>query len=320
MFRLSAFGLLAMTVLLAGFTQAGQDKDEKPFKIEGKITTNDPKDEKTKTPCIVHAVKLQAGNFYLIDMVSTEMDSYLRLVDKDGKELAEDDDSGGNNNARMVFKCAKDDEYKVVCTICPDPTGKTKMEGAYTLTVKKATEEDVKKYAPHHYMVGRPAPDIVGDFTHNGTAKKLSDLKGKVVLVDFWAVWCGPCISTFPHLRDWTKEYQKDGLEIFGVTTYYERLGFDKEGGKLTQLEKAMMPADEQGMVKEFAAYHKLSHQLLMVTKQGWEQAGKDYAIQGIPTVALVDRQGIVRMIRVGAGPENAKALEDEIKKLVAEK
>jgi thiol-disulfide isomerase/thioredoxin len=40
-------------------------------------------------------------------------------------------------------------------------------------------------------------------------------------LVDFWAVWCGPCIATFPHLREWHEKYADKGLVIVGVTKYY---------------------------------------------------------------------------------------------------
>src|SRR5438067_2346421 len=91
-----------------------------------------------------------------------------------------------------------------------------------------AAADEPKKEDPHAALLDKPAPEITGEFGLNGKAVKLSDLKGKVVLVDFWAVWCGPCIATFPHLREWNKEYKDKGLEILGVTSYYEKFGFDK--------------------------------------------------------------------------------------------
>src|SRR5207247_167758 len=136
-------------------------------------------------------------------------------------------------------------------------------------------------------------------------------------------VWCGPCIATFPHLREWSKEYGKDGFEILGATTYYEQFKFDKEAGKLNRLEKgddALKPAQEHDMIKDFAAHHKLTHELLVLSKDNWQKASKDYRVRGIPTAVLIDRQGIVRMVRVGADPQNAEALEQEIKKLIAQK
>jgi thiol-disulfide isomerase/thioredoxin len=51
----------------------------------------------------------------------------------------------------------------------------------------------------------------------NGTEVKLGELKGKVVMLDFWATWCGPCIAAIPHTNELAKKYQDRGLVIIGV-------------------------------------------------------------------------------------------------------
>jgi thiol-disulfide isomerase/thioredoxin len=178
------------------------------------------------------------------------------------------------------------------------------------------------KKDPHADMIGKPAPELTGDFSFNGMTPKLSDLKGKVVLVDFWAVWCGPCIATFPHLREWQKEYGKEGLEILGVTRYYEKYDFDKGTGKLkTAAGGGLNAGQEQAMLKDFVAHHKLEHRIMTMSKDEWNKVvNKDYRVTGIPTAVLIDRKGIVRMVRVGSGQANADALKAEIKKLLAQK
>jgi thiol-disulfide isomerase/thioredoxin len=70
-------------------------------------------------------------------------------------------------------------------------------------------------------LIGQPAFPLETAAWVNGDPLTDADLKGKVVLLDFWAVWCGPCIACFPHLRDWHEKYADRGLVIVGLTKYY---------------------------------------------------------------------------------------------------
>ncbi len=188
--------------------------------------------------------------------------------------------------------------------------------------VAPAADDKKDDNAPdsHRALLGKPAPAVGTGFTHHGKPAGLADLKGKVVLLDFWAVWCGPCVATFPHLREWNAEYKKQGLEIVGVTTYFQSFDFDQKAGKLTRAKDKLSNTQEQDMLKGFAEHHKLEHRLVMVPREEWSKVCKEYKVQGIPTVVLIDRQGKVRMVKVGSGEPNAKALDKKIKELLAEK
>jgi thiol-disulfide isomerase/thioredoxin len=178
------------------------------------------------------------------------------------------------------------------------------------------------KADPHAALIGKLAPDLKGDFALNGKPVALSDLKGKVVLLDFWAVWCPPCVATFPHLSEWRKEYHDKGLEVVGVTTYYKNFNY-KSGDNLAKRMpkgKVLGKAQEQGMLKAFASHHKLKHRLMTLKNEDWKAASAAYSVKGIPTAVLIDREGKVRMVKVGSGKANAEALEKMIKELLNEK
>lgn len=168
-------------------------------------------------------------------------------------------------------------------------------------------------------LIGQPAPEFeIDGWANNGGDISVESLKGKVVLLDFWAIWCGPCIATFPHLREWNEEYHDQGLQIVGVTRYYG-YQWDEETEKAVRgQDTEVAPEDEYVAITNFLKSHDLEHPSFVTPKETEMQ--KAFGVTGIPHAVLIDRQGNIRMIKVGSGPANAKAIHEMIKELIAEK
>lgn len=166
-------------------------------------------------------------------------------------------------------------------------------------------------------LVGTEAPAL--DVAAWVGVEKPVETKGKVVLLDFWAVWCGPCIATFPHLKHLNEEYSEKGLEIVGVTRYYNyRWDEEKDRAlRINKTEEEVDAADEHVMLEKFLASHKLEHPTI-VTPDGSEMQ-KEYGVSGIPHAVVIDRKGKIRLIKVGSGEANAVAIEEMIRKLLDE-
>ena len=161
--------------------------------------------------------------------------------------------------------------------------------------------------------VGQPAAPLAVEAWANGEPISQEDLKGKVVLLDFWAVWCGPCIATFPHLRDWNKEYADDGLVILGLTRYYN-YRWDDQAGRAVRSDETVAPEQERAMLEKFADQNDLGHRFAI---QDGSAMSDFYGVTGIPQAVVIDREGIVRLIRVGSGEQNAADIDKMLKQLL---
>jgi hypothetical protein len=111
----------------------------KPVVIQEQLNDKDGFDKvRGGCRCKVHIVKMVPGREYTIRMDSNQIDSYLRLEDSNGTQLAQDDDSGGNLNAKIVFTPTKADNYRIIAT-----TFAGGMTGPYTLSVRPSGERKV---------------------------------------------------------------------------------------------------------------------------------------------------------------------------------
>ncbi len=319
MFRVLALASLAFLPAVFTLAHAGAQKVkemEKPFQVKGTFSKDDPRDAQRKGPSQLHTFKMDAGKVYVIDMVSTDFDSYLRLLDPKGNQLEEDDDSGGNLNSRIIFNCTKDGEYKLVCT-----SFGAEAKGSYVLTAK--TSGAVQKTSTgHSQMIGKPAPDFASDFAINGKAGKLSDLKGKVVLLNFWDLRASSSIALLPKLAEWHKAHKGAGLVIVGVSFYTheigQRLAFDPKTGGVSSAKQADRASD-QTLFTAFAKHHKLEYQLWSLPKQEALKAYDSYIVNGTPQLVLIDREGVIRLIDIN-GEKGAAGVETELKKLLEAK
>ena len=132
--------------------------------------------------------------------------------------------------------------------------------------------------------------------TLDGQTKKLADYSGKVVIVDLWATWCGPCRQEIPHLIEMAKTYKSKGVEVVGLTNEN--------------------PSTDEQKVKDFSKEFKINYPI------GWAdpqmQVGLMNGRNGIPQTIIIGRDGKVKKHFVGFNamisvPQMKAALEEAI-------
>lgn len=155
-------------------------------------------------------------------------------------------------------------------------------------------------YYVHRYEIGSPNPNtlqthsLAPDFSLpdlNGQKLDLSAYRGKVVLLDFWATWCDPCLKEIPLFVELQDQYRNRGLQIIGISM-----------------------DDGPEPVQDFYRRYKMNYPVAM----GNAKLGRLYGgVLGLPTCFLIDRDG--RIYTKHIGPVEISVIEEEIRKVLQE-
>jgi thiol-disulfide isomerase/thioredoxin len=155
-------------------------------------------------------------------------------------------------------------------------------------------------------LIGISAPDIFAETWFNSSPVTLDSLKGRVVVLDFWAPWCASCRAAIPVLNKLYEQYKDNGLIIIGLTRLYGK--YSDETGDKGPVSKN----EEIDLINRFLVRHNVVYPSAAAVEN--VNTG-NYRVKSIPTLVFINKKGEIDCINVGVGPE--QFIESKIKKLL---
>jgi thiol-disulfide isomerase/thioredoxin len=143
-------------------------------------------------------------------------------------------------------------------------------------------------------MKGKKAPAIKTQLV-DGKKFELSDHKGKVVILDFWASWCGPCVKGLPIMKKVCSSFDQEKVKLVAVNQ-----------------------GENKKTINKFLKNKNLTELTVAIDKSS--SVGNSFMVKGIPQTVVIDQDGIVRFVHVGFGPDSGSQLKNEITELLSEK
>src|SRR5687768_17176002 len=141
--------------------------------------------------------------------------------------------------------------------------------------------------APPSSSEARPAPAFDLPAVGGGRVS-LASLKGKVVVLDMWATWCGPCIAEMPHYAEFAKKNQPRGVEVVGI----------------------VFASGEPQEVQDFVREHRIAYRQLLGPDELLDSYG---ANSGFPTTFVIDAAGMIKLKLIGAVPQKFEKLQKAV-------
>lgn len=148
-------------------------------------------------------------------------------------------------------------------------------------------------------LIGEPAPEIMVKHWINSEELSLEALRGRVLLLEFWATWCRSCVEVFPKVKSFHREHSDRGLSVLALTRHYYT-----SPGPVESAEK------ELELIHNYVREHALEFPV-GISEDATTQMS--YGAVGLPTVALVDRRGVVRAFGRFDGGEASDPLFEEV-------
>jgi peroxiredoxin/5-hydroxyisourate hydrolase-like protein (transthyretin family) len=226
--------------------------------------------------------------FPIVTLIKADQSLMGRVVDENGKPMAgvqvssQADDRETTTDAQGKFRLTGLPKGKIpvlarkgdVYLTRAYETGRVE----YELVLKRADGSATSRADLNPVAVGQPAPEIEAKDWLNGSPTSLKALRGRIVVLDFWAIWCGPCREELPKVRAMAERFKAQKVAVIGM---HDASTWPKE-------------------LQAFAAKNKMTYLLGIdqkVDQHGFGKTADRYGVNGIPTVVVIDRDGKVASV-----------------------